>query len=1042
MKSTNRHEHFIISVATAAVATAVTAVTATLWIRTKHARTNSNFLKFFSSSSSSLFSSCSSTAHAHHEEEEEEDSPKRNNNRKKLILARNVCTIQIQWPTLVALYLLLHVKPRHASFVLLPLLYLQSCSDAQQQQQQKKKKKKQNQDTADDNDYHDGSNYNHQENRHDDSIRKDTVAAMTLRQRSTSVESQQSVCVECSSDEAAFVSSVSSVGGGGGGDSSRQQRFVDILVHNVSHTDLVLCLGIPHDLPLKSSLEDLHQSNKQQTRDDGDPIIVNIDKGQDLSTSSTRENKDTEYVDTENDNKREDAVGQGKKDKILLMQPEEAHALCRPRFSAFDMFCQRILRVLETCSRSSGIGSGSGDGGCDDDGGSSSLQDDEKQQQQTQQQQQQRQCLYSSIMSFPRYERSDSCARFSLVTPRPSRRTMLPVGFNLSQLVQDCSCSDLDVGDVDRLKRETLELDSDDLMSLRVRGRDMAKMEAIGAGGYWPLTLSPKRIRNAHDYSDSENVDVIGVEKHDANTGWGLHLEAVFFPLLSSLLRRWHNQMIDKYGPLKMNTGNVKKVLILVSGVGTPRNWTHSKTGNSTEACAKLMEIFIKVLYPDVVVVRLHSEREIFRYDENIAFANKELLPCIDAYRDAHARGEAYPDEVGQGLCGKGPSSKAFDTDWKQTFALTLSFADGAPARTHAIQSSLRPYRPTYFHFWQLKTFWHDSKICDDDIEVHSFESMETVPPMEVRKTNADVQIVVEEMKRFRQDFLRTFLKGNNDIQSFWLRKTKKPVLAVLLVNLPGKGLTMYRGTNMEVSMPTGSLCAERNVIGTALATNPGLRREDLMMVAVLAIPLPKERLSPETPQQIPSPPLVTTSSTCTNNPPNDQSAKESAFFFTEVERKLSKYQRPENRRRSMSIGSFASIVEDGESNDTDDSSWENMSSNDPNLVQASPVRVVKPSRKLSASDSACAPLFLDSEAGTPIRKIKLYGDAELQESVKDESQTGKYRRKKSRTVLVHSSDVSTARYALLLFSFYAFVLITFISISSGHQPLETMWSL
>jgi cytidine deaminase len=41
----------------------------------------------------------------------------------------------------------------------------------------------------------------------------------------------------------------------------------------------------------------------------------------------------------------------------------------------------------------------------------------------------------------------------------------------------------------------------------------------------------------------------------------------------------------------------------------------------------------------------------------------------------------------------------------------------------------------------------------------------------------------------------------------------------------------------MEVSMPTGSLCAERNVIGTALSANPKLKREDLKMIAVLAVP-------------------------------------------------------------------------------------------------------------------------------------------------------------------------------------------------------------
>lgn len=36
--------------------------------------------------------------------------------------------------------------------------------------------------------------------------------------------------------------------------------------------------------------------------------------------------------------------------------------------------------------------------------------------------------------------------------------------------------------------------------------------------------------------------------------------------------------------------------------------------------------------------------------------------------------------------------------------------------------------------------------------------------------------------------------------------------------------------------MPTGSLCSERNVIGTALACDPTLRRADLFGVAVLSL--------------------------------------------------------------------------------------------------------------------------------------------------------------------------------------------------------------
>ena len=55
------------------------------------------------------------------------------------------------------------------------------------------------------------------------------------------------------------------------------------------------------------------------------------------------------------------------------------------------------------------------------------------------------------------------------------------------------------------------------------------------------------------------------------------------------------------------------------------------------------------------------------------------------------------------------------------------------------------------------------------------------------------------------------------------------------------EGYKLYHGTNMEVSMPTGSLCAERNVIGTALAADFGLRRTHLRMIAVLGLNLDEQ---------------------------------------------------------------------------------------------------------------------------------------------------------------------------------------------------------
>jgi hypothetical protein len=53
---------------------------------------------------------------------------------------------------------------------------------------------------------------------------------------------------------------------------------------------------------------------------------------------------------------------------------------------------------------------------------------------------------------------------------------------------------------------------------------------------------------------------------------------------------------------------------------------------------------------------------------------------------------------------------------------------------------------------------------------------------------------------------------AGNELSSFWLRKTKKVVLAMLMVKVDGEEEPMFfPGMNIEVSMPTGTLCSERN---------------------------------------------------------------------------------------------------------------------------------------------------------------------------------------------------------------------------------------
>jgi hypothetical protein len=323
--------------------------------------------------------------------------------------------------------------------------------------------------------------------------------------------------------------------------------------------------------------------------------------------------------------------------------------------------------------------------------------------------------------------------------------------------------------------------------------------------------------------------------------------------------------------------------------------------------------------------------------------------------------------------------------------------------------------------------------LSDDDIEVHSFESMETVPAMEVFKTSSSVQKVVEEMHTFRQLFAKRLKDGDNDIRKFWLRKSKKPVLAVLLVNKPGQGLVMYRGTNMEVSMPTGSLCAERNVIGTALANDPGLKREDLIMVAVLAMPIGEEDQQSilSSPIQSPSPPPGVDTNICTviddQIAPKSTESSSASVFFSEVEEKLNKFQRPENIRRSMSVGSFASIIECDDSCESDES-WvkdsEALSANSKafgdtadikneqaKVKNVPPIREIISEAKTEDSNS----YDVQSKTNNPIRKIRLYANDGNEEKDEDKRNNGNkkkkhntVRRKKKRAVLVHSTEVST----------------------------------
>lgn len=244
------------------------------------------------------------------------------------------------------------------------------------------------------------------------------------------------------------------------------------------------------------------------------------------------------------------------------------------------------------------------------------------------------------------------------------------------------------------------------------------------------------------------------------------YIEAIYFPLLAILLPQW-----IEFTKFKEK---VRFVIILISGRGSPQDQDESAIDNSTKFTGQLMSLFIAREYPEIEIIHLHSTANLFRYDDNVMFVNQNLKPLVDSYRNDLAQ--------------------MYASKWKENFHVAMAFADGSSARISAVQAALRQYRPQYFHYWQMKTFWGECKICFDDIEYHTYEVIAAQPAMRVEMASKDVQLVVREMTSFIQDF-QEILTHSNDLSSFWLRKSGKPVLAVLLVQKPGELPKIYRGT-------------------------------------------------------------------------------------------------------------------------------------------------------------------------------------------------------------------------------------------------------
>lgn len=98
-------------------------------------------------------------------------------------------------------------------------------------------------------------------------------------------------------------------------------------------------------------------------------------------------------------------------------------------------------------------------------------------------------------------------------------------------------------------------------------------------------------------------------------------------------------------------------------------------------------------------------------------------------------------------------------------------------------------------------------------------------------------------MKEYMQEY------RENGAEPFFHRKSGRVVLSVLHIEHEGQA-RFVKGINSEVSLPTGSVCAERSAISNARASFQNICRKQMKGIAVLEVPLVLNNWESEAVQQ------------------------------------------------------------------------------------------------------------------------------------------------------------------------------------------------
>ena len=184
---------------------------------------------------------------------------------------------------------------------------------------------------------------------------------------------------------------------------------------------------------------------------------------------------------------------------------------------------------------------------------------------------------------------------------------------------------------------------------------------------------------------------------------------------------------------------------------------------------------------------------------------------------------------------------KATPTEWKKHFTLHLSVNTGTIPVIISLFHSLQHVTTDMYHVPKAKA--HPTKthelykidlLPNESVILHTPIHSDSEALTEVQK------VAITGMQEWRREYTtkKPDRENTDKERSFFFRKGRQEVLAVVVLQKSNEDskYSVIRGVNLEVSLPTGSLCAERNAIGSALVQHPMLRRDDILCVAVLSL--------------------------------------------------------------------------------------------------------------------------------------------------------------------------------------------------------------